>query len=304
VGSRIAARVNILCAAALFSTGGALIKGTSFGAWQVAAFRSGVAALALVLLLPAARRGWSWRAVLVGIAYASTVLLFVHANKRTTSANAIFLQSTAPLFLLVLSPWLLRERLRPRDVLFMVALAVGMALVFTGGDAPQATAPAPALGNAMAAASALTWALTIVGLRWLARGDAGPAGGAAAAAVAGNALAFGVGLGWALPVATPSLADVATVAFLGVFQIGLAYALLMRGVHRVPAFEASLLLLVEPALNPLWTWLAHGESPSLGSLAGAAVILTATALHARAAPPAAANPDSPPASLPGTPAPK
>jgi drug/metabolite transporter (DMT)-like permease len=87
--------------------------------------------------------------------------------------------------------------------------------------------------------------------------------------------------------------------YLGVFQIGLAYYLLIRGLARLRAFEASLLLLLEPVLNPVWAWLVHGEQPGAWSLAGGAVILLATLVHswadargvrsaAQAAPPAGA----------------
>ena len=107
-----AARLKLVGAALLFSTGGAAIKATTLTGWQVASFRSGIAALAVLLLAPEARRGWSWRAVLVGVAYAATLVLFVTANKLTTSANTIFLQATAPLYMVVLSPWLLGERVR------------------------------------------------------------------------------------------------------------------------------------------------------------------------------------------------
>ena len=102
--SRHANRLLLLAAAFLFSTGGAAIKATALTSWQVACFRSGVAALALLALVPAARRGWTRRTLIAALPYAATVLLFVLANKLTTSANAIFLQSTAPLYLLLLGP--------------------------------------------------------------------------------------------------------------------------------------------------------------------------------------------------------
>ena len=105
-------RYGVLAAALLFSTGGAAIKACSLTGWQVAGFRSGVAAVALWLLVPGARRQWNWRTLLAGIFYAATLILFVTANKLTTSANAIFLQSTAPLYLLLLGPLVLREPVR------------------------------------------------------------------------------------------------------------------------------------------------------------------------------------------------
>jgi drug/metabolite transporter, DME family len=89
-----------------------------------------------------------------------------------------------------------------------------------------------------------------------------------------------VALPLALPVTAVGAVDWALIGFLGVFQIGLAYVFLTRGMRRVPAFEASLLLLAEPVLNPLWTWLVHGETTTLAGTIGALLILAATAASA------------------------
>ena len=109
-------RFWILGAALLFSTGGIAIKATTLSAWQVSCFRSGIAAFALWVLVPGWRRWWGPRQLLVGGAYAATMTLFVAANKLTTAANTIFLQGTAPLYVLLLAPWLLREPNRARDL--------------------------------------------------------------------------------------------------------------------------------------------------------------------------------------------
>ncbi|HEX5760667.1 MAG TPA: DMT family transporter [Thermoanaerobaculia bacterium] len=275
-GSALSGRLAVLAAAALFSTGGAVIKAIDLSGWQVASFRSGIAALALLALIPASRRAASWRALGVGVVYAATLVLFVQANKQTTAASAIFLQSSAPFYVLLLSPWLLRERVRRSDLALMAALAVGLALLFVGLDAASPTAPRPLLGNVLGAAAGLTWACTVMGLRAL--GRAGGPGAAAGAAVLGNALTFLVCLPLALPARGGGAGDWAGVLFLGVVQVGLAYVFLTRAMPRVPAFEASLLLLLEPVLNPIWAWLAHGERPGAWSLAGGALILAATAV--------------------------
>jgi drug/metabolite transporter (DMT)-like permease len=73
--------------------------------------------------------------------------------------------------------------------------------------------------------------------------------------------------------------DIAVLIYLGVAQIGLAYVFLSRAIRRVPAFEVTTVLLLEPVLNPLWAWLVHGEAPGAGALAGGAIILTATAVN-------------------------
>ncbi len=271
------ARFRLLLAAALFSTGGVAIKGCGLSPWQVSAFRSGIGALTLLALAPESRRGWTLRTLVVGLAYAGTVTLFALANRMTTSANAIFLQSTAPLYLLLLGPWLLREPLHRRDLAFLGALAVGMALFFVGVEPASRTAPDPGLGNALAAASGLCWALTILGLRWLGRDGTGGAG----ATVVGNLLGCALALPFALPLGASTPTDWALVTFLGVVQIGVSYVLVTRATRHVPALEATLLLLLEPVLNPIWSWLVHGERPGPWSLLGGAIILVATFARAR-----------------------
>lgn len=272
------ARLLLLAAAALFSTGGAAIKATSLTSWQVASFRSGIAALTLFLLLRGSRSLPSGATLAVGLVYAATMILFVVANKLTTSANTIFLQDTAPLYVLLASPLLLGERVRRAELWFMGALAAGLLLFFVGAEPPRDTAPDPSTGNLLALASGLTWAATIVGLRWMGTRGGGTQG-AESALVAGNVFACLAVLPMALPVAGVSTLDVAIVLFLGVFQIGLAYVCLSAGITGVKALEASLLLLLEPVLNPIWAWLAHGESPGRWSLAGGVIILAATAVR-------------------------
>ena len=266
------ARLQLVACAALFSTGGAAIKACSLSGPQVACLRSAVAAVVLALVIPSARR-FDARTLGVAAAYAATLVTFVRATKLTTAASAIFLQSAAPLFVLALGPWLLKEKIRRRDVGFMAAFALGLVLMLSGTNTPTATAPDPAAGNRWAAASAVTYALTIVGLRYAARRDPHAA---MSAVVAGNVLAFLLALPGALPLRSVSAADLAVLAYLGVFQIGLAYILMARGMRHVPAFQASLLLLVEPVLNPLWAWILQKEMPEAASIAGGLVILATT----------------------------
>ncbi len=273
--SHVVPRLQVLAAALLFSTGGAAIKSCGLTDWQVASFRCGVAALALGLMLPRARARWSVRTVSVGAAYAATLVLYALANKATTAANAIFLQSTAPLYILLLAPLLLDERARRRDLVVMAGMVAGLAMFFVGQEAASATAPEPARGNLLGASAGLTWALTVMGLRWIGRGG-GPSGEALVAVVAGNWLAFAVCLPMALPVVASRPADWLWVIYLGVFQVAVAYLLLTAAVETVGAFEAALLLLVEPILNPVWTWWVHGEVPGSWSLAGGVAVLLIT----------------------------
>jgi drug/metabolite transporter (DMT)-like permease len=270
------ARLQALAAAVLFSTGGAGIKVEAFDAAQVSALRSGIAAVALLLWLRG-RVHWSRRMAVAGVVYAAMLTLFVASTKLTTAANAIFLQSTAPLYLLVLAPLVLGERFRPRDLAYLAALAAGMVFCFIGRPTATVTAPNPALGDLLGAASGLVWALTLLILRYIGREDS--AGGATiSAVVAGNAFACVAALPFALPLPSAAVGEWATLIYLGVFQIGLAYVCLSGAVRRLPALETSLLLLLEPVLNPIWTWLIRAETPGSWTIAGGAVIIAATAI--------------------------
>jgi DME family drug/metabolite transporter len=276
------ARLQLLGAALLFSTGGAAIKAADFNGWQIASFRSGIAAVALWLITPAARRGWTlrqaqgklWQAALVGIAYAGCLTLFVLANRLTTAANTIFLQSTAPLYILFLAPWLLKEPIRKQDIGFMLAVGLGLALFFIGVQQPAATAPDPERGNLLALASGLCWALAVCGLRWLSASEG--RGSPVAAVVSGNLTAFLVSLPMALPAGSHALADWTIIFYLGVFQIALAYVFVTNAIRVIPALEASMILLLEPVLNPFWAWLVQRETPGGWALLGGAIILGAT----------------------------
>lgn len=288
-------RAAILGAAVLFSTGGVAIKWTAFGAWQVAGLRALVAAAAVALLVPGPV-AWRSRGVLwTGIAQGLAMLLFVLANKATTAANAIFLQSTAPLFIPLLAASFLGERATKRDLAAMAGIAAGLACFFVGAAEPSATAPAPRTGDLLAIGSGMAWACTVVGLRLLSRetpspgataGEAGnlPAGGSAKAALIwGNLFAALVSLPMVFPLPeVTGTGDWAILVFLGVAQVALAYRLLVHGVARVPALEASLLALFEPVLNPIWAFALLGEKPTSWAMTGAAVLATVTIARAAA----------------------
>lgn len=268
-----AAVLAVIGAALLFSTGGAAIKMAAFSGMQVASLRSGIAAVTLLLWMRG-RAAWSWRSFVIGGVYAATLVLFVTSTKQTTAASAIFLQSTAPLYIVVLAPLLLGERFRGRDLAFVSAAAVGLVLCFMGRTATSVTAPDPATGNLLGVICSLTWAFTLLGLRW---GEQHQPGTAMSAVLAGNVLAFLAGAPalWPVPEAPP--ADWGTVVYLGVFQIGFAYVLLTQAVGHLSTLHISLLLLIEPVLNPIWTWLVRGEDPGAWTLAGGAIIIAACA---------------------------
>jgi drug/metabolite transporter (DMT)-like permease len=224
-----------------------------------------VAGLFLLLAVPASRRRPTRDVLLAAVAYAFTVLLFVNATKLTTAANAIFIQDTAPLWVLLLSPWLLAERPSRGEVLSIPFYAVGLGLFFLD----ELTA-GQVVGNAVALASGIAFAFCIVGLRRVR--ELGPS-----ALAWGNLLAAALAVPFSFAGPAPTALDLALVAYLGVFQLGLSYLAFTRGLAGTPAVEASLLVLLEPVLNPIWTYLFAGERPGPWAVAGGAVVLAATA---------------------------
>lgn len=273
--TRAQARWAAIGAAVLFSTGGAAIKTAAFTPMQVASIRSGIAALTLLAWIrfkpDVSARVWG-----IGAVYAAVLVTFVLATRMTTAANAIFLQSTAPLYLLLLGPLILHERVQRRDLPYLAVLAIGLVFCFMGQQDATVTATDPRTGNLLGAASGVAWALTLTALRWAQRGGANIG---ASGVVVGNVLAFGVGLPFILPLPAASAGEWATLAYLGVLQIGLAYILLTRALRHLPALEAALLLLIEPVLNPIWTWLIRGETPAAWVIGGGALIVGATAVR-------------------------
>jgi len=258
-------RLYLLAAAVLWSTAGAAVKLSSLSAWQLASGRSLIAALVLALAIPSGRKLPSRRGLLAALAYAATVVSFIIANKLTTSANAIFLQDTAPLYVLLLSPLVLRERPSRGELAAVPVFLLGLSLFFL-----DQLNPGQLWGNVIALGSGVAFALCILGLR--AVGEEG-----SSVLVWGNLIAGFSVLLPALSGPTPTALDLGLLVFLGVFQLGLAYTLFQRGLRETPAVEASLLILLEPVLNPVWTFLFTGERPGPWALVGGAIILLATA---------------------------
>ena len=269
---------RLLLTGALFACGGTLLKMCEFPSLQRAGCRAAIAALTIFALLPEARRWPSFRILKLWPAYFGATVLFVIANSLTTAANAIFLQSAAPLWLVLLGPLLLRERPTRADLVTLLGVGAGMTLFFVAPTAAIATAPEPRLGDWFAIASGIAYALLLVGMRWLSRAGHGEQ---SAAIAWGNLLTCPVAL-LLMPIVgqqpiVGSGQDWLVITVLGVFQVGLAYALLVRAIAHVPAMRASLIMMIEPALNSAFAWLVHGEQPHWLALLGGALILGSVA---------------------------
>jgi len=268
VNSRRIGILYIAIAALLWSTGGIGIKGVADSALKVTFYRSVFAAVTLFLLFWRHVRVRITPAFLVAIvSYGVCLTTFVMATKLTTAANAIFLQYAGVVWVLILSPIVLHEKMQRRDVIAIVAAMIGMALFFVGKFEARGMA-----GNGLALISSIFFAMMILALRREHHASR-------AAVIWGNvllSLAVFPLVANDLALTTKSLLGM---LFLGIFQIGLAYAFFVKGLQHVTATQASLTGMLEPIANPIWVLLFLGEKPSVYAIAGAAIVLVAIGWH-------------------------
>jgi drug/metabolite transporter (DMT)-like permease len=258
----------LLAAAILWSTGGFFIKWVEWNGMAISGVRSAISAVVIAI---AFRKDLkiTWSPLQLGgaVAYALTVSLFVVANKLTTAANAILLQYTAPVHVALLAAWILKERITLRDWLTIVAVLTGMVMFFF-----EQMSPGGLIGNLLALFTGFTFALFIVLIRK--QQGASPA----ASVFLGNVLTALAGLPFMFD-SVPGLQGWLGMIYLGVFQLGLAYALYTWALAHVTAMEAILITLIEPVLNPFWVFLLMGEVPAMTSLFGGAIIIGAVTIH-------------------------
>jgi len=274
------AYLQIIAGAVLLSTGSAAIKATSFNAFELAGVRAVVIVLFMVLAVRPRLALFDRSLLPAALAHGVTTILFMLGNKLTTAATAIFLQYTAPLYLLLLGPWLLKEPVARRDFGYVAVLLVGMVVLLLNPPARAATASNPVLGGIIAACCGVTWAFTTLTMRGLARDPVAGFQRTIAAIVVANVVLAGVLLPLFPPPASTPWQDFGIAAYMGVFQLGLSFILITLGLRRVTALEGALLLLMEPVLNPLWVWLVHREAIGAAGLTGGLLILATTGVRA------------------------
>ncbi|HVT03566.1 MAG TPA: DMT family transporter [Thermoanaerobaculia bacterium] len=255
----------VLAAALLWSSGGIGIKSIPDSPLKVTFYRSLFAAIVLLLAFRPKPR-WNVPFIIAIVSYASCLTTFVTATKLTTAANAIFLQYSGVIWVLIFSPIFLKEPLRRRDIISIVIALFGMALFFAGKLAAGGGA-----GNTIALLSGVFFAALIISLR---KGHES----AESAVTYGNllaSLAILPAIHNDLPLSSRSLL---VLILLGVFQIGAAYALFVRGLRYVTATQASITGMIEPVANPIWVFLFLGERPSGYAILGAGIVLIAVLL--------------------------
>lgn len=265
-------QVLVLIAVLMWSTGGVLIKLTSLNAYQVTFFRSLLAAITVLILTRKSGLKLNLFGAFTCIIYATLLFLFVWATKQTTAANAIFLQYTAPIYILIFAPFIIGERFHWRDLVTIIFCIVGMSLFFVGKLELN-----DYWGNFAALGSGIFLGLYIMLLRHPRAKELNPV----IAVIYGNFLLAIVTLPSGLAaLPTLSLRDFALVSALGIFQIGLSYMLFIKGVTSgTRPLDASIIGFFEPILNPVWVFLFYGEQPSNWAILGGAVIVATVAAH-------------------------
>ena len=263
----------VLGAAILWSTGGLFIKATSLSAFELSFGRSLLAAITIAIVTRHEGFGLNGVSAIAAVLYAALLILFVLATKLTTAANAIFLQYTAPVYVLILEPIFYKEKFRKRDLVTVAFCVAGMSLFFVGKLRPQDLE-----GNLVALASGVCFALYFLLLRHSKARDVNRA----SSAIYGNLIA--------VLVCAPaffgavrrgiSTKDFACIAYLGIIQIGVAYILFTSAMARgLRSLDASIVGYIEPVLNPIWVFLLLGERPAGWAIIGGAIIIASVISH-------------------------
>ena len=254
----------VFLTAILWSSGGLFIKLISLDSMELSFFRCAIAAVVFALMFRKRILKLNSLALLNSFAYAAVLILFVIATKTTTAANAIFLQSTAPIYVLIFEPLLTKTKWERINIITIVFCFLGMILFFMGD-----LTPGDIKGNIAALLAGVAFAAFFLGMK-----KNEPQYGESSIFY-GNVIVALICIPFITDMNSISVQDFAMVSFLGVFQIAFAYALFSYGLKRIIAVEASIISMFEPVLNPIWVFIGYGEVPSFYAIIGGIIIMTA-----------------------------
>jgi drug/metabolite transporter, DME family len=254
----------VFIAALLWSSGGLFIKLISLSAMQLSFFRCSIAAITFALIFRKRILLFNKLSIINSLFYAVVLITFVIATKTTTAANAIFLQATAPIYVLIFEPLLNKTRYERINIITVGVCILGMILFFVGK-----LEPGHLEGNFVALISGITFAALFLGMK---QNDQQYQ---QSSIFWGNILVALICIPFLFSMEAISISDLWMVSFLGVFQIAFAYAFFASGLKRILAVEASIISMVEPVFNPVWVFLGYGEVPTLTAIIGGLIILGA-----------------------------
>ena len=252
--------LGMLLATVLLSTGGVLVKWIPGHPLAISGLRSIIAIPILLAFLRKPNFTWSLPQLGAALAYAGVVIGFVVATKLTTAANAVILQYTAPIYVVILGRWMLDEETSWVDWLTIALVFGGLGLFFL--DRVTLTGMT---GNLIAVGSGISFAFLLIFLRKQKHGSP------VESIILGNIVTALVGIPF-LVIAFPDRSGWLGILILGVFQLGLGYVVYTRVIRKVSALEAVLIKGIEPILNPLFVYFLIGEKPGPWALVGAAIV--------------------------------
>jgi DME family drug/metabolite transporter len=268
--------ILISITAFLWSSSGLFIKILSIDAFQILFYRSSIAAITIFIVSVIRKKELKFEKDLISnlcaVSFAGILILFVTANKLTTSANAIFLQFTAPIYLLFLEPVFLKTKFDRKSLITIVICVAGMVLFFFGkleiGNI---------WGNIIAILAGVSFAFFSLFLKW--KKQLHQNENTINNVIVGNILvAF-----FCFPFIYDKLAITPTetwiLLYMGVIQIGISYIIFNEGIKYVSATESMIIAMLEAIFNPIWVFLGVGEKPSVFALAGGVIILSAILFH-------------------------
>lgn len=260
-----------LCAT-LWSIAGIFIKWISWNPLLIAGFRSVMAALVLGIFMMMTGRKFKVNkfSILAGIGLSGCCITFVIANKLTTAANAIVLQYTAPVFILILSAVFLKMKLKGRDIGVVVITVIGIALFFFDQLSPGSIA-----GNILAIIGGVFLAIMFISVGQVADDDSIRMSGILLAHVFTSVI--GISSLFFVPF-QPTSIEILYVVILGIFQLGIPYVLFSLASKYCPPLACSLIGTLEPLLNPVWVFLFYGEAPGVWALFGAVIVIAAISI--------------------------
>jgi drug/metabolite transporter (DMT)-like permease len=257
-------------AAFFWSLGGVLNKLIPWSGLTIAALRSLIAAITIGIVRKSFRVRWTRSTVLAGLFILLTTVLYMIANKLTSAANAIVLQYTTPLHIIVLSLVVFKQKPRKRDLMAIAGVALGIALFFA-----DQLGSGRLWGDVLALGSGMTFAGVFFANKLE---GASPVD----AAFLGNALGIVLlpfllfdPLFWANQGPYPWI----TILVMGIFQQSLGYLLFSKGIKMTSATTSAIIATLEPILNPIWVFLVIGESPSPLALLGGAIVLATVLIY-------------------------
>ena len=255
----------VFLASICYSLGGICMKGIPWSGMAVNGGRTAIAVVVMGIYLLLSRQKLRFnRWILLGaLAVSLTNILFAVANKMTTAANAIVLQYTAPIFVIVLTAIFLHKRPGRLD-LAACALVFGGVLCFF----VESLSGGSLTGEMLALISGVTYAVVFM-LNDLPDGDA------LSAAFFGHVISAVVGLPFVLQQTQFGTTCMVSLLVLGVFQVGFSFIFLGDGMKTTPAVTASLVSGLEPVLNPILVALFYQGVDNIGliSLVGAVIVV-------------------------------